>query len=159
MGDQQTRHTTVSRRSCQWPKKLFFEMIDIATLNSNIIHREVHPEYKGSRSDFLQALSEELAVDNMKDRLQSGHLPEELAEGIRNFVAQYDRKDKCNFCVRKAESSCSACKALMCGSHNEEIEFVICKPCSKAGQSSYAVFGEDNQCPMHQVLEATSIEH
>ncbi|KAL9698498.1 hypothetical protein quinque_001939 [Culex quinquefasciatus] len=39
-GDQQTRHTTVSRRSRQWPKKLLCEIIDMSTLNANIIFRE-----------------------------------------------------------------------------------------------------------------------
>lgn len=132
MGDQQTRHTTVSRRSCQWPKKLLFEMIDISTLNSNVIFKEVHPEFSGSRSDFLQNLSEELAIGHMRDRLRGGHLPGELIEGLAEFVQDYDSRQTCKGCVRKAESVCSMCDGTVCGTHHVECEFVVCKPCNKA---------------------------
>ncbi|XP_038106842.1 piggyBac transposable element-derived protein 3-like [Culex quinquefasciatus] len=131
MGDQQTRHTIVSRRSCQWPKKVLFELIDIATLNSHIIHKELHPEFKGSRSDFLQDLSEELAIDHMRDRLRGGHLPEELTSALTEFVAEFDRKLMCADCVRKAKTACSACNRPLCESHGEESEIVVCKPCNQ----------------------------
>ena len=131
MGDQQTRHTTVSRRSCQWPKKVLFELIDIATLNSNIVHKEIHPEFTGSRSDFLRNLSEELAIGHMKDRLRGGHLTEELTGALTEFIAEFDKKVMCADCVRKAETGCSACEKPVCGTHKVDSEIVICKPCNQ----------------------------
>lgn len=148
MGDQQTRHTTVSRRSCQWPKKVLFELIDIATLNSHIIHKELHPEFKGSRSDFLQDLSKELAIDHMRDRLRGGHLPEELTSALTKFVAEFDRKLMCADCVRKAKTACSACNRPLCESHGEESEIVVCKPCNQMNKipAKHCELTESKRC-------------
>lgn len=146
MGDQLTRHTTVSRKSRQWPKKLFCEIIDISTLNAYVIFREIHPGFIGGRSEFLRILSEELAIDHIRDRLRAGHLPAELANEMRSFVADFDSKQRCNICVKVAKGTCASCNILMCPTHIQAKDFILCKPCADLKIAPGQIYGKTKSC-------------
>ena len=64
LADQQlSYHSLTVRKTVKWWKKLFWRLIDMATLNASIVFRTNHPD-KGIRSnrEFRLALIEELVA-------------------------------------------------------------------------------------------------
>lgn len=110
------------------------EGIDIAAWNSYMLFIALHPTWNAAntnrRSEFLRVPSEQLAVDHMRDRLATGHLPEELSDGIHNFLKGFDEQLFCSKCITEATDRCIFCKEPVCSDHGGPRMFIICKICS-----------------------------
>lgn len=133
VGDQTTRSSTVSRRSRVWPKKIFFELIDIACLNSFYIFTKKFPNWLAKkptrRSEFLRILAEQMAIDHMKERISKGHLSQDLSKGIEEFIENVSNEGICFSCGHASGNKCVRCTKFYCESHRVVLAVVCCKTC------------------------------
>ncbi|KAL7833250.1 hypothetical protein SRHO_G00302680 [Serrasalmus rhombeus] len=72
--DQMVGNYTCKRQTQRWPMVLWYNMIDIATLNAYSFFRAQHPEFStgitDARRHFLTELSKDLVTLHMKSRLE-----------------------------------------------------------------------------------------
>lgn len=67
--DEMKGEYSVARISCRWPLTIFFSLMNIGSINSQIIFRENTGIYL-SRREFLKTLGKELTKPFMLERLQ-----------------------------------------------------------------------------------------
>lgn len=104
---------TVSRISCRWPLTIFFSLMNIAGINSQIIHSENNGK-KLSRRQFLKNLGKELTKPFMISHLRQPNLSIPLRQQIIKMsghtpAVNFDQpssnsntsRPKCSICPRK----------------------------------------------------------
>ena len=76
--DQMVQTYTCKRQTNQWPLIFFYNLLDIAALNSYTIFRQVYLDYQNGHSSrrrrFLTDLAESLIMPHMTSRQQPVHL-------------------------------------------------------------------------------------
>ncbi|KAL7877378.1 hypothetical protein SRHO_G00040280 [Serrasalmus rhombeus] len=85
--DQMVGNYTCKRQTQRWPMVLWYNMIDIATLNAYSFFRAQHPEFStgitNARRHFLTELSKDLVTLHMKSRLEgTPNLPTYITEAM-----------------------------------------------------------------------------
>ncbi|KAJ8402986.1 hypothetical protein AAFF_G00359020 [Aldrovandia affinis] len=72
--DQMIRAYTCKRQTQRWPMVLWYDLLDIATLNAYTLFTARHPDFHtgvaSARRLFLKELSKELVTPHMKSRLE-----------------------------------------------------------------------------------------
>ena len=72
--DQMVGTYTCKRQTQRWPMVLWYNILDIATLNAYTFFTAQHPEFKSgitnARRLFLKELSKELVIPHMRRRLE-----------------------------------------------------------------------------------------
>lgn len=148
--DQMVRTYSCKRRTRRWPMVLWYNVLDVATLNAYTIFTAHHPDYMGgvtnARRLFLKELVKELVMPYMKRRLEGmpllqSHIIEAMGRcGIekQNTRPQEDirqegqsKRKRCRICPaakdRKVSSWCSQCTRPVCKEHKHVV--VICEAC------------------------------
>ena len=72
------RQFSVKAASRRWPVHLFYNVLDLATINATILYTSV-TGVKISRKHLIQKLSEELRVHYMREKQQM-HIPPAITE-------------------------------------------------------------------------------
>ncbi|XP_067101197.1 piggyBac transposable element-derived protein 4-like [Osmerus mordax] len=150
--DQMVRTYTCKRRTRRWPMVLWYNLLDVATLNAYSLFTAQHPDYMGgvtnARRLFIKELGKELVMPHMKRRMEgTPHLQKHIIEamgrcGIQTLKptttqpqedirqARQKKRKRCNICPaakdRKASSWCSQCTRPVCKEHKH---VVICEAC------------------------------
>lgn len=129
--DKKTENYTVARKSCRWPLTVFYSILNIAGLNSQIIFQE-NTQIKMSRLSFLKNLSRQLMEDQLKYRMTLDMLPRTIKFKIRQYCNTQDgqtsgidqrvrAQGRCAFCERskdrKTTKVCTNCAKLICRDH------------------------------------------
>lgn len=154
--DQMVGTYTCKRRTRRWPMVLWYNMLDIATLNAYTNFTAEHPGYMGgvtnARRLFIKELGKELVMPHMKRRMEDTptlqkHIIEAMGRcGIekQNTATTQPQEDmrqegpakrkRCAICPsakdRKASSWCSQCKRPVCKEHKRVV--VICATCEES---------------------------
>src|SRR5206468_129683 len=106
--DQMARKYSVKASSRRWPVHVFYNVLDLAAINSWILYKEVTGKTI-SRRDFILELVEEL---------RGGNIPAK-AEAVRSNVVVADRKRRHCQIARckglKTSDVCSECNKAVCG--------------------------------------------
>lgn len=114
--DEMKGDYSVARISCRWPLTIFFSLMNIAGINSQIIYRE-NTGKMITRREYLKTLGQELTKPYMVKRLEQPCLSFLLRQQIINMtgctsqnnkespnpdVSTSDQRISCNFCqIRK----------------------------------------------------------
>lgn len=125
--DQMVGYYTCKRQTQRWPMVLWYNMIDIATLNVYSFFRAQHPDIStgitNARRHFLTELSKELVTPHMKSRLEgTPNLPTYITEAMgrcgvtkaanqqqeRSTEGQQKRK-RCQMCPRNKDRKATNC--------------------------------------------------
>ncbi|KAJ8933680.1 hypothetical protein NQ314_013868 [Rhamnusium bicolor] len=130
---------SVSRISCRWPLRIFFSLMDIADINSNIIYFE-NTKIKIPRRKYFRNLRLELVRPHEVKRAQIPTLPVALRIQIRTQLGILEKHvasqgangpEKCAFCSRsknrKMKTTCCKpnCSLPICREHSK----TICTSC------------------------------
>jgi len=127
--DELKKRYSVSRKSARWPLTVFFSLMNIAGINSQIIF-ESNTQSNLKRSQFLKNLSRELILDFIKIRLSS-RLPNLMKLRICevfNLEAKMQENQEVNSgpgrCFRcsskknrKTKTKCTKCSNFICKEH------------------------------------------
>lgn len=129
--DQKRKQYTVKRVCNRWPLAIFFPLMDIAAINSQIVYQKnngvVIP-----RKVYLKQLGRSLVRNYLTTRLANPNLKPDLKtlirlelgireEGNRDARNANNDREKCHFCPRqknrKTKSRCARCGVPICGEH------------------------------------------
>lgn len=131
-----------ARNTRRWPMVVFYSLLNMAAINSNIIYLSNNKEIKPNRRHFLENLSAELLLDYQKQRVLSKFIPQSIKvrlEEICNIGKEEATQAKinptesgrCSQCSwkknRKTRYSCKCCGAFLCLA---EHSIIICEKCS-----------------------------
>ncbi|CAJ1066750.1 piggyBac transposable element-derived protein 4-like [Xyrichtys novacula] len=151
--DQMVTNYSCRRRTRRWPMVVWYNMLDVATLNAYTSFTAQQPDYMGgvnnARRLFIKELSKELVMPHMKRRMESTptlrkHAIEAMGRcGLKRLntatTQQQDdirqevqsKRKRCTICPvskdRKATSCCSQCTRPVCKEHKHQI--IICEAC------------------------------
>jgi len=78
---------SVARISCRWPLTIYFALMNIAGINSQIIYK-ANTDTTISRRQFLKSLGQELCKPFMVQRLNSKNLSFDHRRQINRFTSQ-----------------------------------------------------------------------
>lgn len=148
--DQMVRTYSCKRRTWRWPMVLWYNMLDVATLNAYTNFSAQHPDYMGGvtngRQLFIKELDRELVIPHMKRRMEgTPHLQKPITEAMercgikkQNAATTQPQEDirkegqvkrkRCKICPaakdRKVSSLCSQCTRPVCKEHKHVV--VVC---------------------------------
>ncbi|XP_008178754.1 piggyBac transposable element-derived protein 4-like [Acyrthosiphon pisum] len=150
--DKKTENYTVARKSCRWPLTVFYSILNIAGLNSQIIFQE-NTNIKMSRLNFLKTLSRQLMEEQLKYRLTIDVLPKTIKLRLKQYGTKTNEaagtsqrvraSGRCAFCERAKDRKsnlwlhkpvCTNFARLICRDHIIETftglfyRYVIKKP-------------------------------
>lgn len=126
--DQLKSNYSVSRKSCRWPLTLFFSMLNIAGINSEIVY-EANKKCRMNRRKFLKSLANSLILPQLERRRDIVSLPITIKNRIKEISGgpanQPEEKPivegRCNFCSwkknRKTKTVCLQCQKPICREH------------------------------------------
>lgn len=127
--DELKSNYSVSRTSHRWPLTLFFSLLNIGGINSQIIY-EANTNNKSSRRNFLKILAKDLVQEillrrneiqslprNLKLRIgEILQIPQQHVEAAANFTP-----GRCHLCSskknRKTSTQCKTCTKFICREH------------------------------------------
>lgn len=117
--DQLIRYYTVRRKTRRWPLVLFYNILDIACYNSQVIYTVQFPEFKKKHDNRVRRKFIDELVENIKDSyVEQSELSPSTTE-ITKYVRH--KRVRCQICPRekdsKPSSGCDLCKKATCRSH------------------------------------------
>lgn len=138
--DQLGGNYTVSRKTYRWPMSIFYALLNIAGINSQIILASAPNTASLKRRYFLKNLSLALIKPHLESRSSIMNLPIKSREIIKRHIAEKEttkaeeppkKKGRCNPCGRAKNNNttliCSRCKNFTCKNHMYNIEYTCIK--------------------------------
>lgn len=134
---------SVSRFCCRWPLRLFFTILDVAGINSNILYRS-NANVVEERRIYLKRLAEDLIKPQLIVRSSIRTLPfalrARIREGLHLQGPQHDMRAVapgfCGFCPRRknrrTKKRCVECNIAICPAHTN----FKCLPCSGVNEGT-----------------------
>jgi hypothetical protein len=138
--DYMTENYTVARTSARWPLTIFYALMNIGGINSQIIY-QANTKNKISRLQFLKTLGRELMEKHVKCRITIPAVRIEIKSSIRKYFnvqppqeSRVKTSGRCKFCDRtrdrKTTKVCTTCVKLICRDHLIE----VCPDCYATGE-------------------------
>ena len=120
--DQMSRCSSVKAGSRRWPIHVFYNVIDMALINSGIIYKHVCNSSISCRM-FIQRISEELTVVTPNKRLQT-----ESNTAVAECAPTLKKCKTCSgkHCRNRTTDICVICKKAVCG----KCQTKQCKTCT-----------------------------
>lgn len=142
----------VARNSRRWPLTVFFNLLNIAGINSQIIYT-MNTDEKQTRRSFLLSISTEMIKPQIMKRIHTTNIPRELGKRCASFlhcnepstskdqcfeVEEEKRprlgKGRCHLCPRKQDKktqiTCVKCHQFTCKSHQN----IVCDECANTSE-------------------------
>lgn len=128
-----------ARNTRRWPMVVFYSLLNIAGINSMIIHQSNNISH-GKRRDFLRNLAFKLVESHLRVRASLTCLPKTMISRIREIVRYEEpvqpvnentqrKRGRCSYCDSKknrpTKYSCKKCGKYMCLEHC----LCVCKEC------------------------------
>lgn len=131
MTDQMARKYSVKSKSRRWPAQVFFNILDLAGINSWVLYRETTGE-KISRQQFLFQLAEELAEDFQHEKQEDQeNIQETSTKSSSGSCLRMRKRCQIGLCKdNKTTKICLKCKKIVCGKCAFENP-TICKICGE----------------------------
>lgn len=125
--DQMGRKYTVRAGTRRWPVHVFYNILDLAAINSWIIFKKVTGK-KITRRNYILKLAEELRMGYLGSKPMSVETEPEFGEPVeRNKMRRQCQMKKCR---NKTSYACKKCKRRVCGSCSKDItKEVVCSSC------------------------------
>lgn len=138
--DQMCAKYDVARNTKRWPMVIFFDILNIATINaSRIYNANKAGEPPLSRSDFITNIAWDLIIPKVRERVNVPMLPVELKRRARKLLGMDEPRPepqpidnkvgRCYRCGRGRDRStrkcCSQCGHKICPDHT----LLVCDTC------------------------------
>lgn len=141
--DEMKGSYSVARNSRRWPLTIFFSLLNIATINSQVIYRFNNPaESSISRVQFIKSLAKALCYDQLKNRIQIHSISRSIKQRIQE-IGHFEAEEQ----AAGAGPSSAVGRCYMCGTKKSSKTKKRCNSCQK-----YI-------CNKHVVFQCTSCAH
>lgn len=130
--DQKCSTYTTKRKTSRWPLSLFFRMLDIAGINSEIIFNFNNPGDVCRRRKYLTKLAFQLIESQLKERVQLKNLPKDISLFLTNYASKPvtskessadARTGGCHICGKRKNNRttvrCVLCQNFVCKNHSK----------------------------------------
>ncbi|XP_022913435.1 piggyBac transposable element-derived protein 4-like [Onthophagus taurus] len=133
-----------ARITRRWPMVVFYALLNIAGINSIVIHKFNNPTVTQPRRTFLRNLSMALIDGHLRQRAQLHCLPRQMSSRIREITGYEEplqgaaatpsdenipKRGRCAYCDRRknrpTKYSCTTCQKFMCLEHCT----IVCEEC------------------------------
>lgn len=125
--DEMKGSYSVARNSRRWPLTVFFSLLNIGAINSQVIYKHNNTDEVMTRSKFLKNLAQSLVYDQMKIRVQLDSIPFSVKLRLQQILKlppperEERREGRCFYCGRhrgnRTKKKCQLCKRFVCGNH------------------------------------------
>ena len=124
--DQMLRLYSTKAASRRWPMHVFYNMIDMALINSHVLYKTI-TKSKYSRKQFIQKLSEQLTGETKNATKQS------FSEPSKKDVKKLTSRQTCKIskCRNRTLHKCFECQIPVCGVCSSK----ICPQCLEVDKS------------------------
>ena len=123
----------VARVTNQWPLALFFTLLNIASVNAQILYESSNEDYRTIRKKFLKNLALGLMKNHLCERAKILTLPTEIRAVLAKYTVEPAEKQKenlesrkrgrCHLCTRAKNVDttirCALCMRFSCRGHVE----------------------------------------
>lgn len=127
-----------ARNTRRWPMVIFFNMLNVAGINAQVIFSANNPDTDIVRRHFLRTMAKDLIIPHMQRRALLTNLPRTLKLRLQEMVGVQERVEqqnvipgRCSYCDwkknRKTRFSCFKCNNYMCLEHIS----AICSNCKE----------------------------
>lgn len=135
--DEMKGNYLVSRISRRWPLTIFYSILNIAGINSQLIYHE-NNKCNINRREFLQTLGKSLTLDYLQRRKNMLAIPTNLRKKIQSDLCENElqheagpsREGRCYYCDRKKNIKTKNCENYICKEHT------YCRQCDENIQNS-----------------------
>lgn len=126
--DQLCNSYSVSRRTSRWPLAIFFSLLNIAGINTQIIYNAYNPDSPQTRRVFLKSLSLNLMKLHLRERATIKSLPTNIKSilskytvTVQEVIPEEKSRGRCCFCPKakriNTTITCSTCRKFACKKH------------------------------------------
>lgn len=124
--DKMCNNYSVSRRTRRWPLAIFYQLINIAGINGQLLYNTTHVNaaYK-HRRNFLKVLSLALMKPHLSERASIESLPTD----IKCFLAKYKTPEEET--LQEPPAKIRA-RCFICGRKKNRVTTIICSSCNKS---------------------------
>lgn len=140
--DQLKSTYSVSRFCCRWPLRIFFTILDVAAINSNIVYKS-NTGVVEDRRIHLRKLAEALIKPLLVRRSSIKTLPVNIRRMLKEYLnlpqMEQNREATPGFCAfcprrknRKSKKRCVSCSVAICTEHTT----FSCLTCSGVNDNS-----------------------
>lgn len=118
-----------ARGTRRWPMAVFYAMLNVSTINSQVIHTANNQNSKLKRRQFIENLAMKLIEPHLRERQMKLHLPRSMRQRLSEILKIDDvpgtagpsRNGRCFECGwkknRKTKYTCHKCKKHLCLEH------------------------------------------
>lgn len=129
MVDQLCSNYNVARATRRWPMVIFYSLVNISGINTQVIYNANNQEEKMLRRHFLEQLAYSLIEPQLKSRVFDIHIPRNIKVRIREICNIHQEEEnqpvtrvgRCALCSskknRKTKYQCKFCKIFLCLEH------------------------------------------
>lgn len=138
--DRLCANYNVARNTRRWPMVVFFSILNVAGINTFVVHNSNNPTSDMNRRKFLRILSYDLVQPHLRLRAEMENIPRTLKSRLREICHIPDIPDenqrrgetgRCSECSskrnRKTRYRCRDCSKFLCLEH----VVVLCKYCHR----------------------------
>ncbi|KAL4120740.1 hypothetical protein QTP88_013376 [Uroleucon formosanum] len=142
--DELKGNCSVARISHRWPLTIFYSLLNIAGIHSQLIYK-VNNNCNINRREFLQILGKQLTMGYLQQRTNIKTLPIEVKRKIASILGEKyieqsnagpTREGRCYHCDRKknrkTKTQCKNCENYICKEHT----VTYCQKCCEDAQHS-----------------------
>lgn len=125
---------SVSRRTRRWPLVIFFQLVNIAGINSQILYNAIHfEEPEKYRRKFLKKLSMSLMQPHLSERADMNSLPLD----VQHFLSKYKTPQEEQHQEEPKRKTRGRC--FLCGRQKNRVTTISCHECNRSVCKEHAV--------------------
>lgn len=133
--DQICQHNNVARNTRRWPMVIFYDLLNIASINALCIYKAHHPEEKLKRTDFLQSLAWQMVKPQIIRRATIPQISAEIRKRTQLLLGNTTTpalinerrgdRGRCYECGRSRNKTtrrwCEKCENWTCPDHLKDV--------------------------------------
>lgn len=124
--DRLCANYNVARNTKRWPIVIFYSLVNVAGINSQVVYSSNNPSATVSRRSFLRNLAFELTQPHLKERATIEKLPISLKSRLREICNITEAPASSNPIVNNQTGRCAICSTKK----NRKTRY-YCRKCSK----------------------------
>lgn len=130
--DQMCSHLSCSRKARRWPLCMFYGMINMAVLNSYVLHvtnSRTRGDKPLNRREFMKTLSDDLCRPWCNIRCEERpKMRERVREAIENVLGAENLQNNEDFSIKKGKRS----MCTICSAKKRRMSIYCCAKCNKS---------------------------
>lgn len=157
--DRHTGEYSCQRKTRRWTLGLMENCVDLCVHNSYILFITANPTWQKDcpyrKRKYLDWLAKDLAIENVRKRLDTTGHDKELRGNIKTFIDNFEKlygettrpTAICSICKNHGKmGECSKCSVVICNAHTVEKQVYKCVDCRNGKITKIMHFSSKKRC-------------